>query len=91
MGENNIFDKLFVMDKFWDFANFLAVSRKFNFTCLYVFQTMYPMRSNWQMILSHTKIFNICPGSYKRHLSLKFCLLIATGTLMNTFPTETFG
>ena len=59
IGENNIFDKLIVMDdvlgladKSDDFANFLTVSRKFNFTCVYVFHTMYPTRSSWQMILS---------------------------------------
>ena len=70
IGENNIFNKLFVMDnvlgladKSNNFANFLTVSRKFNFTCVYVFHTMYPTRSNWQMILSQTKIFNIFPGS----------------------------
>ena len=56
---------------FRDFANFLAVSRKFNFTCLYVFQTMYPMRSNWQIILSHTKIFNIFPGSLQTSSVIK--------------------
>ena len=30
-------------------------------------------------------------GPYKRLLLLKFCLLNVTGTLTNTFPTETFG
>ena len=70
MGENNVFDKLIVMkdvselaDKSDDFANFLTVSREFNFRCAYVFHTMYPTRSNWQMILSQTNIFNIFPGS----------------------------
>ena len=70
MGENNIFHKLIVMDNFSElagksnnFANFLIISRKFNFTCIYVFHTMYPTRSNWQMILSQTKTFNIFPGS----------------------------
>ena len=70
IGENNIFNRIFVMDnvlgladKSKNFANFLTVSRKFNFTCVYVFHTMYPTRSNWQMILSQTKIFNIFPGS----------------------------
>ena len=70
MGENNVFDKLIVMDdvsgladKSDDFANFLIVSRKFNFTCVYVFHMMYPARSNWQMILSQINIFNIFPSS----------------------------
>ena len=73
MGKNNIFNKLIVMDdvsglgdKSNSFANFLTVSRKFNSTCVYVFHTMYPIRSNWQMILSQTKIFSIFPGSLKR-------------------------
>ena len=53
MGENNVFDELIVMDdvsgladKSGDFANSLTVSRKFNFTCVYVFHTMYSTRSN---------------------------------------------
>ena len=70
VDENNVFDKLNVMDgvseladKSNNFANFLTVSRKLNFTCVYVSHTLYPTRSNWQMILSQTKIFNIFPGS----------------------------
>ena len=54
MGEENTFNKLIVMDdvlgladKSNNFANFLTVARKFNFTCVYVFQTLYPPRSNW--------------------------------------------
>ena len=37
------------------FANFLAVSRKFGIICVYVFQTIYPTRQNWQMILAQKK------------------------------------
>ena len=46
-----------------NFANFLTLSRKFGFTCVYIFHTIYPTRNNWQMMLLHTKIFNIFPGS----------------------------
>ena len=53
MDENNVFNKIIVMDyvlafadKSNDFANFLTVSRKFNFTCVYVFHALYPTRSN---------------------------------------------
>ena len=70
MGENNIFNKLIVMDnlsaladKSGNFANFLIVSRKFNFTCVYIFHTIYATRANLQMILSQTIKFNIFPGS----------------------------
>ena len=70
MGENTVLNKFIVMDdvsgladKSDSFANFLTVSRKFSFTCVYVFHTIYPTRSNCQMILSQTKIINIFPGS----------------------------
>ena len=46
-----------------NFASFLTVARKFSFTVVYVFHTMYPSKQNWQMIISQTKIFNIFPGS----------------------------
>ena len=70
MGENILMDRLIVMDdvsgladKSENFANFLTVSRKFGFPCIYIFHTIYPTGNNWQMILSQTKIFNIFPGS----------------------------
>ena len=70
IGENNIFDRVIVMDnvsgladKSNEFGNFLTVTRKFNFTVVYVFHTMYPSKQNWQLIISQTKIFNIFPGS----------------------------
>ena len=54
MGENNIYNTFIVMDdvlrladKSNDFANFFTISRKFNFTCVYVFNTIYSTRSNW--------------------------------------------
>ena len=62
MGEKNIFNKLIVMDdvvmddvsgladRSNDFANFLSVARKFNFTCVYVFHTIHSSRCNWKMI-----------------------------------------
>ena len=72
MGENNILNKLTVMDdvsrlasKSNNFSNFLAVSGTFNLTCVYVFHTVNPTRSNWHTILSQTKIFNIFQDLYK--------------------------
>ena len=53
MSEKNIFNKLIVMDNVHglagrssDFANFLTVRRKFNFTPVYIFHTIYPSRCN---------------------------------------------
>ena len=60
-GEKIPIDKLIVMDdvsgladKCEDFSNFLTVSRKYGFSCLYVFHTIYPGRQSWEMIMSQT-------------------------------------
>ena len=60
-GEKIAIDKLIVMDdvsgvadKCEDFSNFLTVSRKYGFCCLYVFHTIYPGRQSWEMIMSQT-------------------------------------
>ena len=70
MGEDNVSNKLIVMDdvsglagKSTKFANFVTAWRIFKFTCVYIFHTIYPTSSNWQMILTKKKIFNIFPGS----------------------------
>ena len=72
MGENNILDQLIFMgdvsglaDKSDDFAIFLIVSRKFSFTCVYLFHMMYPTRSSWQMILSQTKLLTSFQALYR--------------------------
>ena len=45
-------------DKSDDFSNFLTVSRKYGYSCLYVFHTIYPGRQSWEMIIAQTHIFN---------------------------------
>ena len=69
MGENMELDRLIVMDNVIGLANksnyfstFLSVSRKFGYSCLYIFHVIFPNRSTWQMILAQTKIFNIFPS-----------------------------
>ena len=51
IGENNLLDRVIVMDdvpgladKSNEFGNFLTIARKFNFTVVYVFHTMYPSK-----------------------------------------------
>ena len=63
IGEEVITNKLIVMDDVSgladisdESANFLTVSRKYGVTCVYIFQTIYPSRQNWQMIMSQTQI-----------------------------------
>ena len=46
-------------DKSNEFCSFLTVSRRYRYSCIYIFHIVFPALSNWQMILSQTKIFNI--------------------------------
>ena len=98
MGENILMDRVIVMDdvsglaeKSENFWEFLTVSRKFGFTCVYIFHTNYPTKNNWQMILLQTKIFNIFPGSIQASSVAKILFRTVTGTLMSIYHTETFG
>ena len=63
-------DRLIVMDyvsgladESKKFASFLKMARKFNYTCVYIFHTIYLEKSIWRTILSQTNIFNIFPAS----------------------------
>ena len=65
-GEKTNRDRLIVMDdvsgladESKKFASFLTVACKFNYTCVYIFHTIYPEKSIWRTILSQTNIFNI--------------------------------
>ena len=84
MGEDMVIDWLIVMDdvsgfaeKSDNFANFLTLSRKYGFSCLYVFHTIYPNRQNWEMIIAQTHIFNFFPGSIHISKILKTLSLFA--------------
>ena len=68
--EKDIFDRLIVMDdangladKSNKFFSFLTVSRKYRYSCIYIFYIVFPQLRNWQMIISRTKIFNIFPSA----------------------------
>ena len=45
------------------FENFLIVARKLNYTCVYIFHTIYPEKSIWRRILLQKNTFNIFPAS----------------------------
>ena len=69
-GENRKLDRLIIMDDVSGvadvskkFANFLTVSRKFGYNCVYVFHVIVPASQIWQKIISQTNIFNIFPSS----------------------------
>ena len=69
-GKNKKLDQLIVMDDVSGvadvskkFSNFLTVSRKFGYSCVYVFHVIVPASQIWQKIISQTNIFNIFPAS----------------------------
>ena len=70
IGENGVFDRLIVIDdvsgladKSNEFCSFLTVSRKYRYSCIYIFHIVFPTLSNWQMNLSQTKFLNIFPSA----------------------------
>ena len=78
MREDMVTDRLIVMDdvsglaeKSHNFANFLTVPKKYRFSCLFVYHTIYPNRQNWEMIIAQTHIFNFFPGSIHNSKILK--------------------
>ena len=89
LGENLQVNKLIIMDdvsgiaeKSNEFSNFLTVSRKYGFSCLYVFHTIYPGRQNWKMIMSQKHIFNFFPGSIHSKRILKEQLFKKSSSLV---------
>ena len=95
LGENSLISKLIIMDdvsgladKSQDFSNFLTVSRKYGFSCVYVFHTIYPGRQNWEMIMSQTHIFNIFPGSIHNSRILKTLALFASRQKNTYLPIQ---
>ena len=95
LGENLLVNKLIIMDdvsgladKSQEFSNFLTVSRKYGFSCLYVFHTIYPGRQNWEMIISQTHIFNFFPGSIHSSTILKTLSLFVSRQKNTYLPNQ---
>ena len=73
-GENKIMDRLIVMgdvlgltDSCKEFADFLTITRKYRYHCVYVFHVIIPDKEIWKKIISQTNIFNIFPSSVPFH------------------------
>ena len=95
IGEQTAITQLIVMDnvsgladKSDEFSNFLTVSRKYGFSCLYVFHTIYPGRQSWEMIMSQTHIFNFFPGSIHSSRILKTVSLFASRQKNTYLPNQ---
>ena len=95
LGELPRINKLIVMDdvsgladKSEEFSNFLSVSRKYGFSCLYVFHTIYPGRQSWEMIMSQIHIFNFFPGSIHSSRILRTLSFFASRQKNSYLPNQ---
>ena len=77
-GEKSTRDRLIVFDDVSGladtskkFVSFLTVARKYSCNCVYIFDTIYPEKSNWRTILYQTNIFNIFPASVSLNMVRK--------------------
>ena len=94
LGEQLTVNRLIVMDdvsgladKSEEFSNFLTVSWKYGFSCLYVFHAIYG-RQSWEMIMSQTHIFNFFPGSIHSSRILKTLSLFANQQKNTYLPNQ---
>ena len=74
MVKNKIMDRLIVMnnvsglaDSCKEFVDFLTITRKCRYHCVYVFHIIIHDKEIWRKILSQTNIFNIFPSSAPFH------------------------
>ena len=95
MGELPVVNRLIVLDdvsgladKSEEFSNFLTVTRKYGFSCLYVFHTIYPGRQSWEMIMSQTQDFNFFPCSIHSSRILKTLSLFASRQKNTYIPNQ---
>ena len=94
MGESPQINKLIIMDvsgladKSEDSSNFLSVSSKYGFSCVYVFHTIYLGRQSWEMIMSQTHIFNFFPGPIHSARILKTLSLFASRQKYTYLPNS---
>ena len=51
-------------DKSKKIASFVTVAHKSNYTCVYIFHTIYREKAIWRTILSQTNILKIFPASF---------------------------
>ena len=60
-------DVLGLADSCKEFADFLTITRKYRYHCVYVFHIIIPNKEIWKKIISRTNIFNIFPSSVCFH------------------------
>ena len=71
-----------------EFVNFLTVSRKYRYHCVYVFHIIIPEKDIWKKIISQTNIFNIFPCSVPFNTVSKIFQSNCVPTTTKYFPVH---
>ena len=53
------------------FEIFLAVARKYRYSCVYIFHAIFSEKAIWRLILSQTNIDNIFPDKLRLPIMIK--------------------
>ena len=88
-GKNKIMNRLIVMDdvsgladSYKEFADFLTITRKYCYHCIYVSHIIIRDKEIWKKIISQTNFLNIFPSSVPFHTVSKIlqsnCVLTTT-------------
>ena len=80
-----------VTDNYKKFADFLVVSRKYKYHCIYVFRVIAPETQIWKKILSQTNIFNIFLSSVPYNTVSKILQSNCKQTRKKYIPTRYIG
>ena len=91
-GENKIMDPLIVMDNVLgiaasckEFADFLPITRKYCYHCIYVFHIIIPDTDIWKKLISQTNFLNIFQPVFPSIQFLKYLKVIVYQQPQNMF------
>ena len=80
-----------VTDNYKKFADFLVVSRKYKYHCIYIFRVIAPETQIWKKILPQTNIFNIFLSSVPYNTVSKILQSNCKQTRKKYIPTRYIG
>ena len=70
------------------FANFLTVTRKFGYHCVYIFHIILPEKEIWKEIISQTNVFNVFSSSVPFQTVARLLQLNIVGTTTKYLPAR---
>ena len=97
-GEDIKIQRLIVMDDVSGlvdqsntFANFLTVTRKFGYHCVYIFHIVLPENRNWKKKISQTNVFSIFPSLVPYQTVARLLQPNVVRTTTKYLPARSYG